>query len=117
MEAPFGNWRPLKGSDSLHSCQSWIIYQCLEDYQWHQLHIQRLPLALKELKQNLAKKEAQLLEPGDAYADFEQHLQQLTTQRNNISRDVAQVVALEVELEQIKTAMVEQVNPLQEDFL
>lgn len=61
--------------------------------------IRRLTLDLEELMQDLAKNVAQLLELGDAHAYFEQNIERLTTQRDNIARDMAQTVALEAELE------------------
>lgn len=58
-----------------------------------------------------------MLELGDAHADFEQNIERLTTQRDNIARDMAQVVAFETELEQNRTAMEEQVNVLSHNSL
>lgn len=72
--------------------------------------IRHVILTLEELKQDLAKREAQLIELGDAYADFEQDIERLTTRRDDIARYMAQVFALEAKLEQIRTAMEEQVN-------
>lgn len=48
----------------------------------------------------------------DAYADLKQNIERLTIQRDNIARDIAQVVAFEAELEQLQNTMKEQVNLL-----
>lgn len=64
-----------------------------------------------------ANKEDQLLELGDAHANFEQNIERLTIQRDNVPRDIVQAIALEAELEQIRTATEEQVNLLSKDFL
>lgn len=63
--------------------------------------IQKITPALEELKQDFTKQDAQLAELGDAYADFEQDIKHLTARRESIARDIAQVPALEVELEKV----------------
>lgn len=63
--------------------------------------IRHITSTLEELKQDLAKREVQLAELGDAYADCKQDIKDLNTRRDDIVRYMGQVVALEVELEQI----------------
>lgn len=66
---------------------------------------------LEELKQDLVKREAQMTELGDVYVDFEHDLECLCSE-GWYSPDMAQLVALEAELEQISIAIEEQVNLL-----
>lgn len=53
----------------------------------------------------------------DAYADFEQDIEQLTAQRDNTTRNMAQVAALKAKLERVRLTTEEQVNALLTDFL
>lgn len=49
----------------------------------------------EELKQELAKGEAQMTMLGHAYDDIEQDFEHLNSQRGNTTSDMAQVVALQ----------------------
>lgn len=77
--------------------------------------IWKVTLALDEVKQELDEGEAQLVVLGDAHADFEQDIKHLTSQRENITRNMAQATALEAEVERIRLAITEQV-PYQRTF-
>lgn len=46
-----------------------------------------------------------MAELGDVYADFEQDIERFTALRESIAPGIAQVVALEAGLEQIRMAM------------
>lgn len=52
--------------------------------------IRKVTLILEELKQELAKREAQLTVLGEAYADFEQDIKRFNTERENITHDMTQ---------------------------
>lgn len=56
----------------------------------------RSPLALEELKRELVEREDQMTVLGNTDADIEHNIERLNTQRENITRDMAQVGALEV---------------------
>lgn len=90
-------WRLLKGNYSLED----ITHQIMDRFSdvsrivdGIKFTTRDLNSALKELEQDLDKKEAQLLELGSAYADFGQNIKRLTIQRDNIARHM---VALEAE--------------------
>lgn len=47
----------------------------------------------------LTERDAQMTVLGDTHVDIEQYIGRLNTQRENITRDMAQVISLEAELE------------------
>lgn len=76
-----------------------------------------LHLILKDLEKGFARKQAKLLALRDAHADFRHHIEQLSTQRDNIAQNVEQAVALEAELERLPKTMEELVDLLMKDFI
>lgn len=69
-----------------------------------------------ELKQELDKREAYMIVLCDAHADIEQNIERFNSQRENITHDIAQVVALEAELERVRQDIEERAYNLSKDL-
>lgn len=64
--------------------------------------LSKRPLSLWGIEAGTAQARSPDDSAGDAHADTEQDIERLNTQRENITRNMAQVATLEAELERVR---------------
>lgn len=105
--------------EQVQACQN-TAHHILDDFNYvsrlanrPRLTIQDLRLILDDLEKDLACREAELVNIGDAYVDFRNRIERL----NNIARSTEQVAASEEELGRVRKSVEEQADLLKQDFL